>query len=132
MATTTTGGRKYPVMEDTDPLRDVAAALRALAQAVDVDMSKVLGQGGLYTGVTNVYGQFAIPHTLGVVPSVVTVVSSSEPNTAGDAAVQAGKDYLPVVYSVTENDIIVRWTNLRVDTWAGENNRMAVRWFARA
>jgi len=85
--------------------------------------------GGVHVGPLNQFGQIAIPHTLGKIPKAVSVAlggSQTDPTVSDDVP----RDYVATIYSITPTDIIVRITNVRVTTWAGNGLRVAIVWSA--
>lgn len=86
--------------------------------------------GGLAVGVLNNFGQLAIPHGLGYVPTMASVVMSLD-LAGGTVGEDVPRDYVATVYAVSATDIIVRITNIRVSTWAGLGLRVGILWTAR-
>lgn len=87
---------------------------------------------GRGSGNANTFGQIAIPHGLGYLPTHCNI-SMGSAAALGDPLVteSAIKDYTAVVWDMTTTDIIVRFVNRSTNGWAGAGARFGVMWEAR-
>lgn len=127
---TTPRGFPYPTLADAN---DAPYWLQQLAEKIDADIAKAVtdlaGAGGTTVGTTNAFGQIAINHGLGVVPTKLTANLASDYMASTPA--NNGRDHGLVIYSVSPTNFVVMIQNLHAPGWAGAGLNFAIQWTAR-